>query len=313
MPNSSSEKTRVQCRAMRTKGMHELRKRMRALKRNIPLAERQDKDGIHDLRVASRRMRVALKELRRAFPKTAYHIVYDVVREITRGLGKARELDVCTTQLAEKRSDWSGSIRLAANYTYRYMRLLRRHAARSVEDVCALPKTHHFQRAFKQLLHDAVPAKRCLIQQAVRNITRKHERLVSAYKRSSGDENELHAIRIELKKLRYACEVYAELFGKPLQKYIRSLKSLQESLGRWNDARVLRDYVVECRKRYNRNPSLDQGFEQLQHHLEQELVQLQQRVEKTAARILHIDAAFPTEILDHPKKHCSECPWHKSV
>ena len=53
-------------------------------------------------------------------------------------------------------------------------------------------------------------------------------------------------MRIQFKKLRYTCEVYAELYGPAMKRFLRDLKAAQESLGSWNDHRVLRDYVAEA-------------------------------------------------------------------
>jgi triphosphatase len=51
-----------------------------------------------------------------------------------------------------------------------------------------------------------------------------------------GDDAARHHLRIEAKKLRYACEAFAGLFGeKQAGRYLRHLKGLQETLGSLND------------------------------------------------------------------------------
>jgi CHAD domain-containing protein len=51
-----------------------------------------------------------------------------------------------------------------------------------------------------------------------------------------GDDIARHHLRIEAKKLRYACEAFASLYGeKPVHRYLRHLRDLQDALGALND------------------------------------------------------------------------------
>ncbi|HEX3886540.1 MAG TPA: CHAD domain-containing protein, partial [Phenylobacterium sp.] len=51
-----------------------------------------------------------------------------------------------------------------------------------------------------------------------------------------GDDTARHHLRIEAKKLRYAVEAFASLYDeKPVHRYLRHLKALQEALGALND------------------------------------------------------------------------------
>jgi CHAD domain-containing protein len=53
----------------------------------------------------------------------------------------------------------------------------------------------------------------------------------------------LHAVRIALKKLRYAVELATEIAGQPTNSVLRSLKRGQNVLGRLHDMQVLIDRV----------------------------------------------------------------------
>lgn len=310
LPDSDRE-PEVQCRAMRAKATHVLRKHMRTLFKTVSAASQQDVDGIHDFRVASRRTRVALKELRRVFPESTYRMVYGHMREITRKLGRARELDVCIGLMVRRRNALKGSTRLAANLTLRHMRGLRKAAAKEVTDACGILTDHRIKALLKELSRDAKMGNRCLVVRATRSITRQQEKLSLAYRAWLGHrgETELHNIRIQLKKLRYTCELYEELFGKGLKTYVRSLKKLQEVLGRWNDCRVLRDYVIRARKKYTENANALNGFAELLRFFEDDMETLQLQVEKVAAVALSARNTFSPEMLAHPKKSCGECPF----
>ena len=57
-------------------------------------------------------------------------------------------------------------------------------------------------------------------------------------------DTELHALRIDCKKLRYLLEFYAPLFpAKTLQKVVGQLKILQDNLGTFVDLSVQQDYL----------------------------------------------------------------------
>jgi CHAD domain-containing protein len=55
----------------------------------------------------------------------------------------------------------------------------------------------------------------------------------------------LHALRIECKKLRYLMEFFTSLFPrKKMTRLIKQLKKLQDNLGEFNDLSVQQDYLM---------------------------------------------------------------------
>ncbi|MDQ4126431.1 MAG: CHAD domain-containing protein, partial [Actinomycetota bacterium] len=54
-----------------------------------------------------------------------------------------------------------------------------------------------------------------------------------------------HDLRKKGKRLRYALEFVAEVYGKPLQRLVKPLKELQDALGQHQDAIVAADYLRE--------------------------------------------------------------------
>jgi len=55
----------------------------------------------------------------------------------------------------------------------------------------------------------------------------------------------LHALRIRCKRFRYACEFFAELYGKPAATFILRVKKLQTLLGEHQDAVVAQGMLDE--------------------------------------------------------------------
>jgi hypothetical protein len=79
--------------------------------------EGADSEGVHDVRVASRRLRAAMDVAAPAFPKAWYKPLRQSAKEITSALGEVRDRDVILERLQEQRAaappvDWPGIDRL---------------------------------------------------------------------------------------------------------------------------------------------------------------------------------------------------------
>ena len=55
---------------------------------------------------------------------------------------------------------------------------------------------------------------------------------------SSASILQLHALRIEFKRLRYTLEYFAEILGKELKQVVSEIKGMQDHLGDLHDAQV---------------------------------------------------------------------------
>lgn len=97
--------------------------RWRAVWDALPVAiEGSDPEGVHDVRVASRRLRAAMDVAVDAFPADWYKSLHRVAKEITGELGEVRDRDVLLEYLERERasapeSEWPGIDRLVARLT----------------------------------------------------------------------------------------------------------------------------------------------------------------------------------------------------
>jgi CHAD domain-containing protein len=66
-------------------------------------AEGADIEGVHDVRVASRRLRAAMDVAAPAFPASWYKPLHNVAKEITSELGAVRDRDVILEYLTSER------------------------------------------------------------------------------------------------------------------------------------------------------------------------------------------------------------------
>lgn len=204
----------------------------------------EDTEKLHDMRVASRRLRAAMKIFKDALP-VRFGKVQDELRHFDRALGEVRDVDVQLQQLdvwtdeAEPEDRESleelrdvlkeqrGKARKAMLRT-----LDSRRYARFVESLTALLERgpSHRSRAAQRPVLDVAPD---LIHHRYRKVRKAGDRIT----RESPGEG-YHDLRKKGKRLRYALEFLSGVYGKPAGKLISSLKDLQDVLGDHQDTVV---------------------------------------------------------------------------
>jgi len=221
-----------------------IRQRLNALIRSLPGAQQGDPQLLHQARVASRRLREALPLVASG---SRGRKLERTVRRLTRAFGPVRELDVALETLDALTADGDaprGAIaklrqvvrqerqRLHVKMCSRVVRVdldkLRRRAA-------AAARKGHAQ-AVRGRMHDPKRVAGARLRAARRAV-----RLREAIENAAGIylPDRLHAVRIAVKKLRYAMEVSRELSGSRGNARIRTLKDAQDLLGRMHDHEVL--------------------------------------------------------------------------
>lgn len=211
----------------------------------------QDIEGVHQLRVVFRRMRSALSLFRDAIPRELTVEVADEMRWLADALGPARDLDVF---IAEGLDVAAGSLNLAGESGLRDLAEQRRADCYRAQ-VCPMldsPRLRRFLETFPDWLdtrpwesacHDARATERMranILDYAQRRLDKQYRRVLKAGARvDREDAAEMHRLRIECKKLRYAAEFFLPLFSD-LDDFIGHLKGIQDLLGVMNDVSVTR-------------------------------------------------------------------------
>lgn len=215
--------------------------RLDALRAHAPAAAAEAVEGVHEFRVASRRLVAALGVIKRFAPADTRAALRAQVRGITRLLGRPRELDVMLAQL--QTFDLPEGTPIAAARDAAVPLLAARRAAESGACAAAgaLPHAGDFLVAEAALLGAIRPGPTCWLNAAVSGLRRPRKRLLRAHRhwRTTEQDADLHAVRIAFKKFRYACEAHAPHYGAPMRDFLAELKRAQALLGDWNDCRVL--------------------------------------------------------------------------
>ncbi len=207
-----------------------------------PLRAGRSVEGLHQLRVAFRRLDVALAAFGREFRQDWLEELRGRGRILSARLAPARDLDVFVNTLLDPHADGEGFVQLRA----------RAEDARAtawaavtacvtgadfelfVDDVAALAAS---QLPLTRIRRLPRTASHILDRQAGR--VRKRGRAAR-----SRDEGDLHRLRIALKKLRYTAEFFAPLYAKrDVKRYLKKLRALQNHLGALNDAANVRGTV----------------------------------------------------------------------
>jgi triphosphatase len=208
-------------------------------------------EGLHQMRVAVRRIRSAVSSLKKMLPAEDRRRVEAELGWLSGVLGPARNLDVFATELLPAaRSgvpDEPGWDDLAATLD----RLRRAAYDRVREEILSTRYTATMLRLSRWFEASEWRSEQCapgspIGEVAPRVLDRRRRRV---RRRSKGfgslPPRERHRLRIAAKKLRYTIELFGGLFDRDHKKFVSKLKRLQDDLGYANDVRVAHDFLTE--------------------------------------------------------------------
>ncbi len=203
--------------------------------------------GVHQARVASRRLRETLPLASVVIPPDVAADASRLLRRLTRTLGEVRELDVARTVTAASVADDTLRADIDA------LIVARRDSARAVlietwtpDRVARLER--RLARVGEALAAAETPVARARWREALGlRLARRADELALRCQAASlvYDSERLHAIRIATKKLRYVLEVAGELRLAAAARALKILKRHQDTLGSIHDLDVLAAFAAE--------------------------------------------------------------------
>ena len=277
-----------------------LERRSRALNRHLTAAVGGKDAGVHQARVASRRLREALPVLTDGLHGTKAGKAQRKLRRLTQALGAVRELDV-TLHLIDELAERRGIPKLALADVRAHV-IEERERRRAVMDQrlgqVNTAKLKRRLQSVRDALGNPTPGHNWRAVLALR-IARRARRLQRAIDHAGQvyAAQALHDVRIAAKKLRYALEIADESGGAPCALPLRTIKRLQDTLGRLHDLQVLQHHVAIVAATHRR--SSDAGLGVLSRLIEDECRHLHGRY---IGVLLDVQQAAETARRDVPVK-----------
>lgn len=250
-------------------------------------------EGIHQMRVAVRRLRAVLSAFGRLLPDEPRRAVSEERRWLADQLGPARNLDVFETTLltppnGEAAAEGIAALAQAAEHRRRAAYARAGRAIRSRRyTLLLLRQMRWFDGRLWRSGEPADGLQQPIAVVAGRVLDRRRrvaKRRIKGFARQSARQR--HRLRIALKKLRYAAEMLAPLYDSGnAERFIKRLKRLQDELGEANDVRVGRTIVASLARRSDSGSAIAQAGKAVLDRHEQRLVKHEPRLREQLDRL----------------------------
>jgi CHAD domain-containing protein len=202
-----------------------------------------DTEFLHDLRVATRRTRTCIGQLRDVLPATPLEPFSDGFRWLATATNPCRDLDVFLDELRHRQDSLAPDQASALEPIIERLRAARADAHRELAAVLESERFTTLMRRWRRLLgrrliggeRGAAP----VCEVAADRTLRAYHRLSSRASALSANAPavELHRLRIDAKKLRYLLEFFSSLWDREATgALVAELKLVQDSLGEYHDA-----------------------------------------------------------------------------
>jgi len=210
-------------------------------------------DAIHDLRVASRRLRAFVEVFSPLSCPEVTHSASSSLKAITRAARAARDLDVQLGQLLEYYARTTADIeRAALEELIFHTRVQKKEEVRRLRKRLKRLDWNDMKASLSEVLGNTIthlPSSGHAVSNLTWQLLEPWGRLSLAQPGANGElPEELHEFRIRLKKLRYALELFEPVLGSTFDTFYAPVESLQELLGYHHDLFVLEGFVEHQRR-----------------------------------------------------------------
>ena len=208
------------------------------------LLQGRDPEYLHQARVGLRRLRSVFRVFGAAVLREPFAALLEQLKALGQTLGAARDWDVFVTETLMR------SARAVNNHPgiadlRRRAQAARRRTGQAARNAIAVPAYTGMLLHLSATLNaggwrgDVANAAAALPQFATAAMARQHSRVVKRGRRIEQLAfQDLHRLRIAVKRLRYIAEFFLQLAPKKARNYVRALSELQDLLGSLNDNAV---------------------------------------------------------------------------
>jgi CHAD domain-containing protein len=228
-----------------------------------------DPEGVHDMRVLSRRLRSAIADfepyLRKPPPPTTK------LRTIAKSLGAVRDEDVAIPALAKLQADAHGAVAEGIEVLTEERREQRAEARAMLEKAIRRSDVKEFREEFENKIDNIrVALKKSTTRRSLAGdptfgevgarviaARLKELRAASSHIFFPFEVKEIHELRILAKRLRYALELFEPCWGEDIKHIAKEIALLQTSLGELHDCDVWIEDLGTRLKKTTRQDRID--------------------------------------------------------
>jgi len=207
----------------------------------------KDPEGVHSMRVASRRLRSALGDFTPYLGKRRLSPALKEIRTIAGALGEVRDQDVALMALEELRDKAPDELSKTLHEFIDARKQVRDGARAELEKILVKARLDNLKTHFCKALDVAtdgtapsaaaqisfVDMARTIIQDRLTDL----EKLSMSFYRPT-QPTQLHEMRIAAKRLRYSIELFEACWGSRIAKFAKQIARLQTALGTVHDCDV---------------------------------------------------------------------------
>jgi CHAD domain-containing protein len=205
-----------------------------------------DIEDVHEMRVATRRMRSALRLLEPYYPGKSAPRFRRALGEVAAVLGDIRDRDVLLDNMAHYLETLPEATQTALRQVMAVIEAEREGERTDLHKLIGKARYARFVKQFSAFLTaPAAPADDTatrsvaptLVRHVLPTVVYEHLGIVRAYDSviATADAPTLHQLRIEFKRLRYAIGFFEEVLGSGAKTFLKELKAIQDQLGRMQD------------------------------------------------------------------------------
>ncbi|THJ18550.1 MAG: CYTH and CHAD domain-containing protein [Nitrospira sp. CG24B] len=193
-------------------------------------------ESLHQLRVATRRLRAVLRTARPILLPTWVTTLEQELMWLSELLGPARDLDVQIAHFTEESAELDARDGTLLAPFIAHLRTQREAVQQMVVSELTGVRYVELIRRLQQAAQDpAVVESPLTVRDLARQEFKKLRKAISRLAPSPSDAT-LHKIRIKSKRARYAAELARSSVGKPASRFLKSARAVQDLLGLHQDA-----------------------------------------------------------------------------
>jgi CHAD domain-containing protein len=218
-----------------------------------------DPEGVHSMRVASRRLRSVLRDFMPYLRKRPLASALKQLRNLADALGEVRDHDVAIAALEEMASHASVGVSAGLTQFIETKKQLREQAREELKAILEGGELKELEMEFIAGVDEATATRPgspaitflTMSQQIILDRLKEFEALSNGLLNPFEVET-LHDLRIAAKRLRYALELFQQCWGRSISSYAKRIARIQGALGDLHDCDVwiegLGKHIINARK-----------------------------------------------------------------